>query len=80
MGQTFLRQCGEGDWLGVGDLGGLVLMGDEHKVHSVGGVRLQVTKVHLVIVMVEELTELGDLKMKRNWYSFYCVLFFFYPV
>ena len=55
-------------------------MGDEHKVHSVGGVRLQVTKVHLVIVMVEELTELGDLKMKRNWYSFYCVLFFFYPV
>lgn len=63
MTQTFFWQSGEGNRLGVGHLSGLILVGDEDEVHCVGEIRLEITKVHLVIVMVEQLAKLGDLKI-----------------
>ena len=78
MPQTFLCESGEGDGLGVGDLGGLVLMSDEHKVNCVRKPRLEVTKIHLVIVMVEQLAELGDLRKEQRSTSSLLLLLLFY--
>ena len=80
MTQTFLRQGGEGDGLGVGHFGALVFVGDEHEVHSVGEAWLEVAEVHLVIVMVEQLAELGDLEMLGELPSSLSLSLLFYRV
>lgn len=49
-------------------------MSEENNVYSVGEARLEVTNVHLVIVMVEQLAKLGDLEKKKKCPMLYIVI------